>query len=345
MRSSICVSPRFIWAWQVISEKWQAPYLQSMLKYILFFLILFAAEYCVAQDSLNPAPQDTMQVKTVKKPLLKKRIILKKESIHVSDTFQQVKFSGSPDTLVMNTIMYAQHPFYTFINPVKYSFTYKVWEGKESIFYSIIALLLFFALIRNGCRRYIQDLFKIFLRSTMNQRQVKEQLLQSPLPSLLLNIFFLLSTGMYLTLLLRYLKMALAINFWLLFFYSICGLVIIYTAKFISLKIVGWIFQVSEAVNAYIFIVFTTNKVIGMVLLPFMVLLAFTYGWMTVAGMNLSILTIAALFAYRYFLSYISVHRIVKINFFHFILYLLAFEIVPVLLINKLLFRILGETY
>ena len=106
----------------------------------------------------------------------------------------------------------------------------------------------------------------------------------------------------------------------------------------------GWIFEVSEVVDAYIFIVFTTNKIIGMLLLPFLVVLALTYGLLNQAAMNLGIFILLLLFAYRFFLSYVSVHRLVRINFFHFILYLMAFEVVPLLLINKVLFRILGET-
>jgi hypothetical protein len=119
----------------------------------------------------------------------------------------------------------------------------------------------------------------------------------------------------------------------------------VYTIKFISLKLVGWIFQVSEAANAYIFIVFTTNKIMGIALLPFLVILAFTYGFITQAAMNLAVLVVVVLFAYRYFLSYVSIHRQIRINFFHFLLYLMAFELVPLLLINKLLFSLLGERY
>jgi hypothetical protein len=150
---------------------------------------------------------------------------------------------------------------------------------------------------------------------------------------------------MFVPLILNFFHVAEGYSFWTLFLYSILGLSIIYTLKFVTLKLVGWVFQVNEAVDSYIFIVFTTNKVIGMALVPFLVVLAFTYGFIHDAAMNLTIFMVVALFAYRYFLSYTSVHRMVRISFFHFLLYLFAFEIVPLLLINKLLFRLLGETY
>jgi hypothetical protein len=249
-----------------------------------------------------------------------------------------------PSRAFLADSFFYSHPYFRFTNPVRYTTTLKTWEGKEAIFYSMIALLLFFALIRNGFARYISDLFKIFFRTTVNQRQIRDQLLQSPLPSLLLNIFYLLSIGMFVTLLLQYLGLGTGYNFWLLFLYSVLALAGIYTIKFLSLKVLGWIFHVREAVESYIFIVFSTNKVMGIAMLPFLVLLAFTYGFISQAAMNLAIMVVVALFAYRFFLSYVTIHRQVKIQFFHFLLYLLAFELVPLLLINKLLFSLLGET-
>jgi len=63
------------------------------------------------------------------------------------------------------------------------------------------------------------------------------------------------------------------------------------------------------------------------------------------ASVTLSLILIGCLIAYRFFLAYISINRTVRINFFHFLLYLAAFEIMPVLLINKLLFLFLSEIY
>ncbi|HEY0068269.1 MAG TPA: hypothetical protein VGB46_12920, partial [Flavisolibacter sp.] len=51
---------------------------------------------------------------------------------------------------VPDTSIYAAHPFYRFTDPVKYTAQRRKWEGKEGVFYALIALLLFFALVRNG---------------------------------------------------------------------------------------------------------------------------------------------------------------------------------------------------
>jgi hypothetical protein len=108
------------------------------------------------------------------------------------------------------------------------------------------------------------------------------------------------------------------------------------------LKFLGWALQVKEATNVYIFIVFTTNKIIGIALLPFLIVLAFTNGMISQVAITLAVSMVIGLFAYRFFLSYVSIHRQVKISFFHFLIYLCAFEIIPLLLINKLLFTFLS---
>jgi hypothetical protein len=67
-------------------------------------------------------------------------------------------------------------------------------------------------------------------------------------------------------------------NFWLMSAYCIAGISIIYFIKYLGLKLSGWLFNMQEAANSYIFIVFVINKMIGILLLPFLILLAFTQG-------------------------------------------------------------------
>jgi len=197
--------------------------------------------------------------------------------------------------------------------------------------------------VRNGFARYSHDLFSLFFRTTLKQRQIKEQLMQAPLPSLLLNLLFFMSGGLFINLLLYHAGLDAGFSFWLLFLYCIIGLAAVYIIKFVTLKVCGWLFRMSETTDTYTFIVFTTNKIIGIALLPFTILLSFTTGTVQQVAFTLSLILVGALFLYRYFLSYVSIHRQIKINLFHFLLYLLAFEIIPLLLINKVLFTLLGE--
>ena len=316
---------------------------------ILFFLII--GSLCSgAQDTIpQNNPPDTSAPAPVRRPPVRKPIVISKPDtvVIVPDTLMAKRALISRianDSTFSDSSLFAYHPYFRFTDPVRLSVTRRQWNGKEAIFYSLVGLLIFFALIKNSFYRYMQDMFKIFFRTTVKPRQIKDQLVQSPLPSFLLNVFYLLSAGMFITLVLQYYQMGNQYGFWWLYLYAVAALVGIYGVKFLTLKLLGWIFQVREAIDAYIFIVFTTNKVIGMAVLPFIIILAFSYGLVNQVSFLLGITIVLALLAYRFFLSYVSIHRQINISLFHFFLYLCAFEIAPLLLINKLLFRFLGET-
>lgn len=238
------------------------------------------------------------------------------------------------------------HPYFGFGSPAIYSEQGDIRKvkGKEPLFYGIVLLLLVFAVLRSIFPKYFGDLFRLFFRTTLKQRQIREQLMQTPLPSLLLNGFFILSAGLYVSLLFKHYNQDPFGNFGLLFIYCCLGLSATYFVKFIFLKIAGWLFNVEEAANSYIFIVFIINKMIGILLLPFIAILAFSVGNVYTAGLVLSWCVVAGLVLYRFILTYAAVRNQVKVNPFHFFLYLCAFEIAPLLLIYKALLLFLSRT-
>lgn len=217
------------------------------------------------------------------------------------------------------------------------------FQGKEVLFYVITALVIIFALLKLAFAKYFNDLFRIFFRTTLNPRQIKEQLLQTPLPSWMFNGFFVASAGLYINLLLHYFYLTAVDNFWVLYLYCCIGLSIIYLVKYISLLICGWLFNMQKAAGSYIFIVFIFNKVIGISLLPFVVLMGFTDRVIYSVAQVMSWCCIGSLLLYRFVLGLGAIRNEVRLNLFHFFLYLCAFEIAPLLLIYKLLILFLNK--
>ncbi|MET0466029.1 MAG: DUF4271 domain-containing protein [Chitinophagaceae bacterium] len=231
-----------------------------------------------------------------------------------------------------------QHPFFDFkVRPVIIPSNLKVFKGKETFFYVITLLVLAFALLKLAFAKYFNDLFRVFFQTTMKQRQIREQLMQTPVASLGFNIFFLASAGLYIDFLLFHFNVRPVNNFWVLYLYCCAGLAAIYTGKFMVLKLCGWMFNVRQAADSYIFIVFIINKVIGIFLLPFLALLAFAAEPMRSIALTVSWVGIALLFLYRFILGYSAARNEVRFNLFHFLLYILAFEAAPLLLIYRLL--------
>ncbi len=310
-----------------------------MKKYLVFIWVVLCGQATTAQT----AADSLRVVDTVKKsqapgpPAQLSKPVASQADTTLPNTRRDTIVVAPQNFWLTDSFRYTGHPYYSFTNPGRYTISVRQWEGKEAIFYSLVGLLIFFAVIKNSFHRYIQDLLKIFLRTTVRQKQIREQLAQSPLPSLLLNLFFLLSIGMFLALLFQEWGWGAQYHFWLLFLYCVLGLLAIYGTKYLVLKFVGWALQVTDATESYIFIVFATNKIMGIALLPFLVMLGFSNGVVDQVATTVGIGLILVLLTYRYFLSYISIHKQIRIGFFHFLLYLCAFEIAPLLLINKLL--------
>ena len=209
--------------------------------------------------------------------------------------------------------------------------------GKEVLFYLLAGLLLFFALIKSLFGKYVSNLLGLMFRGSLRQKQIREQLLQTPLPSLLLNIFFVIVAGMYIFFLIRYYNIVSHTPFWLQLLYCTVIVGIVYLVKFMVLKLTGWIFNMKDAADTYIFIVFLINKLLAIFLLPLLIMMVFSAASWTSVLLTLSYVMLGMFFAYRYIVSFAPVRREVKVSQFHFFMYLCAFEIIPLLLMYKVL--------
>jgi hypothetical protein len=238
------------------------------------------------------------------------------------------------------------NPFFNFTGrPVVEIFEIHKPNSKDSLFYLILAILFYFALIRVFFEKYFNNLMTLFFRVSLRQQQIREQVLQTPQPSLLLNILFVISAGLYACFLFHYSQMGAGIRFWVLYLDCMFLLGAIYLVKFLVLKFIGWVFSISRATDIYIFIVFLVNKMLGIFLLPFLIVITFSGPEMREVFITISLAMIFVLWFYRVLASYRPVRNEIKLTPFYFFLYLCAFEIAPLLLIYKVLLTYLEKVY
>lgn len=216
-------------------------------------------------------------------------------------------------------------------------------QSKDEIFYLILGLLTFLAFIKLVFSRYFLNVFRLFFQPSFRQKQTREQLLQGRLPSLLLNLFFIFSGAVYVSFLIRYYNLV-ALSFWLILLYSACALMVLYMGKYIFLTFAGWVFNVKEATSAYIFSVYLINKILGVILIPFTLIIAFSQSAIINVSVTISVLLILLLFIYRYLISYTSVRKELEVSALHFLFYISAFEIIPLLVIYKTLINYLDNS-
>ncbi len=219
--------------------------------------------------------------------------------------------------------------------PVSLAVQVKKERSEESLFYLITGMVLLLAFLKYFYNRYFTNLFRVFFNTSLRQSQLTDQLLQAKLPSLLFNLFFVISGGLYVYMLLSHYQMIPEENKIVLFLSSVAILGLIYLVKFCTLKFTGWITGLTDVTNTYVFIVFLINKIIGIFLVPFIVILSFADLAIVKVAVLISLMSIGIFLLLRFFRSYGLLQNQLKISRFHFILYIIGIEILPLLLIYR----------
>jgi len=320
----------------------------------LFFLGMLAMPCLHAQnDSATEKSQVQLQIpadSVPAAPIIKKK---PKETIAIAkaadsvkpivDSFQNsVKKDTIPGSISLAYGMavdsfITRHPYYATGGAiVEMPSQYSNMPGKDELFYIACGVLIFLGILKVGFPKYFHDLFNLFWRSAFRQKQIRDQLQQAGMTTLLFNIFFVVSLALFAYLIIQYLQGAI-INPLIMFAVCFFSIAFIYGVKFVILKLSGWMFGQEEAMDTYSFIVFMVNKILSILIIPFTLVLAFSDRSIQQVAFTASILLIAFLFIYRFIVAYIGIRNELKINALHLLLYVCGFEIIPVLLIYRLI--------
>jgi len=314
---------------------------------------LFAQVDTSKIDTLKTQIKDTTKKKS--KPLVKPKTI-SDSILHITDTIistQDSVKSNSPDSaiikiaepkkLLIDTSTF-ESLFSSKYYPVNGSRIFMIdvkrkAENNHFLFYLLIGTLLFASLIKAIFSKYFSDIFKIFFQSSFRQKQTREQLLQDSLPSLLMNILFFISSSIFITLIAKQYHLLIE-NFWLTLLYSTILITSVYFFKYIFLSFIGWVFNIAKTINAYVFTVFIINKLLGVILIPVILIMAFSLHNIAYVSLIIALILIAILFIYRYWLGIKSVRNSFKVSALHFFLYLCAVEVLPMVLLYKAVFNV-----
>ncbi len=225
-----------------------------------------------------------------------------------------------------------------FLNADKVSEPLAVSEHKprnlEFLFYSLGILLLMFGMLKTFYSRYLANLMRVFFNTSLRQSQLTDQLLQAKLPSLFFNLFFILMGGFFLFFLFIYSGYGEEGDYSLLM-WCVLALALMYSVKYLTLKFSGWISGFSQETDMYIFIIFLVNKIMGIILIPVVILLAFIEDDFTYPVLVGAVIIVCLLFLFRFFRSYSLLGHRIKVSRVHFLLYIIGIEIMPVLVILK----------
>ncbi|MFN9711077.1 MAG: DUF4271 domain-containing protein [Bacteroidota bacterium] len=258
-----------------------------------------------------------------------------KYGVSVSLLSAQITFDSVRSAVIRKSFLQCYNKGWFFLQKER------VEVGKDQIFYAVIILLLAFGILRVSFSRYTADMFRFYFQSTLRIQQIKEQLSLGVLAGTLYSLLFIFGVGLYLYLLSVYYHLSFRISSYQLLYISPLILLFIYVCKYLILSFIGWAFQLLKAVRLYLFITFLTNKIMGILLLPFLVTIAFGSGYLQNLAVNFSIALVISLFIFRFFRAYHPLSDEFRIGFFQYLAFLISAEIAPLLLIYKLLMQFL----
>jgi hypothetical protein len=282
---------------------------KPVLFFLFYILILSASLFAQSADSVLTSP----------------------DSLRIALALDSVKpvVSTRPVFVFKNKLLNSD------AEPVSLAVEVKKENQGDTFFYFLAAMVLLLGFLKYFYSRYFTNLFRVFFNTSLRQSQLTDQLLQAKLPSLLFNLFFIISGGLYVYLLLLHFGFIQANNKWILIFSSIVLMGAIYFIKYCTLKFTGWVTGFTEITNTYIFVIFLINKIIGIFLVPFIIIFTYSDNDIVKTAVIISLMSIIIFLLLRFFRSYGLLQNQLKISRFHFLLYITGIELLPLLLIYK----------
>lgn len=275
--------------------------------------------------------------------VIKDSLLIRADSLAVLKDSMQLKTVASVYEQSLKRILQANVLIKTNAEPVSIVTIQRNAKSDNLLFYLLTGIVFCLAFLRFFYSRYFDNLFRVFFNTSLRQSQLTDQLLQAKQVSLFFNILFILTGGIFIYLLLLHYNWITTFNRTLNLSFCIISLAAIYFIKYLLLKFTGWVTGNKEVVNTYLFIIFLINKILSILLLPLVIVIAFSSPALQNAAVLISLLMIGLLFLFRFLRSYGLLQNQIKVGRFHFFMYIIGVELLPLLLIYKGLLILLNK--
>ena len=214
-------------------------------------------------------------------------------------------------------------------------------EYRRFLFVVVMFILVLLTFLMTLFRSLFSRVYKAFINDNMMNQLFREKEGSGNLVFFILYGMFLINLGFFLLLLSKYYEVAPSFgNFrWLL--YCIGGASGLIILKHLLLKVLGFIFPVSKEMDLYNFTIIVFGIVIGLILIPVNIFLAYGPAEMMSSLIYFTFIVLILIYLFRSLRGLFIANKFLVFYKFHFLLYICTVEIGPVLVLTKLL---LGNT-
>ena len=209
-------------------------------------------------------------------------------------------------------------------------------DNQNFLFVALIILLLLLTILITLNRGLLANIYKAIFSDTYLKLVYRIQHSSQMLSYILLYLFFFLNTGLFLFLVLKYLKINPLKNDILLYLACVGVIISMFLTKHIVVALIGQIFPVKKEASYYNFMIIAFNIFFGIAMLPLNGLISFTGQNVAYTCLVIGVLAIL-MYAIRQFRAMLMAGNFISDQKFHFFVYLCTVEIAPILIIARII--------
>ncbi len=207
------------------------------------------------------------------------------------------------------------------------------------IFPLLVVVVAAFAWLRAFYNKYFIQIVTAFFNNNLTNQIVRDENILVQRASILLNMVFSLVAALFLYFVSVHFNwslggMSFGLSRYIFFALAVSA---VYTFKFLILKICGYLFHLDKEMATYIFNIFLVNNVVGTLLIPVVLFLAFSTMVSTALLITISVFLIAGGFLYRIARGLSAGISSPVFSPYYLFLYLCALEIAPLIVLIKIL--------
>lgn len=201
----------------------------------------------------------------------------------------------------------------------------------KNILTFIVALVsgLLLSIVFTSKRIILSEINKSLRNMNYMKLFLKDERNGFSLPFVLLMGIYALNVSVFIRFLSIYFEVAiLAYNFW----FILTVVILLLVVRHLSLTFISYLRKRLPDALQYSFIIMMINTIVGLVLLPINLLIAYGPEAMTTRVMYFGVFLVISLWILKWLQGFLNSIRIILGDSFHFLLYLCACEIVPILI-------------
>jgi hypothetical protein len=210
--------------------------------------------------------------------------------------------------------------------------------SKNFLFWVFMIVLAFMALIVANLRSSIRSAFDALYSNNALRQIYKEPVIGwGGVSYILLYSLFWINAGIFVYLLIGYFGVKLPFSPFWTFMACIAGVGIIFLLKHCILYIIAFIFPIEKEIRTYNFIILTAGISLGLLLMPLNLFIAYSPAEVSEVAVYVAIGAVLFFYLVRSLRGLSVAMPYIFTNRFHFLLYLCAVEIAPLMILIKII--------